>query len=487
LSGCAPMCVQPTDTTGYDTTNCDTRFGALPLSLCSLSCSGGHRPTGHGPAATCTSGFGIFSFTGCEAIPRCSLSSLDDVLAAGYQVDACSGFVEEDQCALSCLSGYLGTAVVSCASNGGEFALSGCDATCTLPTVTTGYSLGADCVGLTTTSQCSIACATHYSGTAQLFCSSVTGIHSLLGCTEDPQCSNPQTAGYLTTGCGDGSSGDLVFPGQCSVACDTTNLYIGTATAICAQDESAFVFSGCEPLPRCSTPDTSPGYELQSCNTSAGPQTVGQCLVGCAADYDGSAVVTCVSDGGTFGFSGCSQRCKLPATVPTGYTPVSCSGLRSTATCIMECAEGYSGVVSTTCLSVGEDFRFTGCSVKHRCSLSTASHREYETSWCNPGRGSSYGITAEECTVSCATGFTGAATATCSEEDGFFSLIGCARIPICILPESTLGYKTHRCATNAGVCSGSTVTQLAGDTDSANGLRWSGIVLMFYLSAAVSH
>eukprot|EP00971_Amphidinium_carterae_P347169 6489029-Amphidinium_carterae.2 len=35
----------------------------------------------------------------------------------------------------------------------------------------------------------------------------VTGIHSLLGCTEDPQCSNPQTAGYLTTGCGDGSSG----------------------------------------------------------------------------------------------------------------------------------------------------------------------------------------------------------------------------------------------------------------------------------------
>jgi len=484
LSGCYPMCVHASSTVGYDTTNCGTDFGAIRLSQCSLSCSSGYRPTGEGPAATCTSGFGVFSLTGCEAIPRCSLASLEDALAAGYRVDACSGFVTEAQCELSCLSGYLGTPSVSCASNGGEFTLSGCDPTCTLPSVTTGYSFGGDCVGSTTTSQCTVSCATFYSGDAQLFCSAVTGIYTLLGCTEDPRCTNPLTTGYITSGCGDGST--EVYPGQCTVACDTANFYVGTATAACNLDGSSFVFSGCEPLPKCRTPESSPGYELLSCNTSAGLLTAGQCGIGCVADYDGSAAVACSSDGAFFDFSGCIERCKLPADMPAGYSAVSCSGFRAPSACVMECATGYDGIVSKTCLSAGEDFRFAGCSVTHSCSLSTP-HVGYDTSQCNPGRGSSYGITAAECAVRCANGFTGTAEAACLEPNGIFTLSGCTRLNTCVLPESTLGYKTHRCVTNAGVCGGNSGSQAAGETDGAYRLGWSGAALVIYVHLLSMH
>jgi len=502
LTGCSPMCVMPADTTGYVTTFCDTTLAAITASACSLTCASGYRTTGSGPSAACTSGFGTFTYSGCEAIPKCSLPSS----TTGYNTGACdtsSTTLTEADCTVTCATNYAGAGADSCASDGGTFSLSGCDQACTLPSTTTGYTTSG-CTGSRTSAQCSVTCASGYTGTAADSCPSAGGTHSLTGCSAMPTCNLPSsTTGYTATGCSgttesqcsvtcasgytgtavdtcssDGS--DFVFSGcslipkcllpasttgytpnncgttsasvtatQCSVTCATG--YTGTGVDTCNSDGAEFAFTGCTAIPSCVLPSDSTGYTTTNCDTSGGALTMTQCTVGCAANYAGVAVDTCTSSGGTFALTGCFPQCSLPSPLTTGYVATSCSGSLVATSCLMACdsSNNYAGTALATCPSAAGTFSLSGCAITPKCTL-PSSTPGYWTTACNPGRVDTYGIYSTQCTVACSAGYSGTAASACSSSGttvGTFELTGCTRDDTCNLPSSTTGYKTHDCPT----------------------------------------
>jgi len=514
LTNCVPMCVRPTTTTGYIITSCDTTNGAISASSCNLgaTCDTGYRTTGSGPTATCSAPFGTFSFTGCEAIPKCTLPTS----TTGYDVTNCAAtstnLLTEAQCAVTCATDYGVTAVPSCASEGAAFTFSGCTNECTLPTDTTGY-ITTGCTGTKTSAQCTVTCDTtnEYTGTNPTdACNTPGGTHSLSGCTLNPKCSLPSdttgysvgscsatspttifasactvscdtgnsygpdgtgitdtcstdggtfalsgcapsctlptdTTGYITTGCTGSQTSD-----QCTLACNTAADYIGSATDSCSTAGGTHAISGCV-LPKCTLPSATTGYDVTSCDTSASSLTKSQCSVTCATNWAGSPADDCTADGGTFALTGCARQCAAPSTVPAGYVVTSCSGTILATQCSVSCdtANDYEGNAVVACDTAGGTFSYSGCTPKPKCTLPSTAVG-YDTTNCNTGRGSSYGIFASQCSLGCADGYTGSPSATCSSSGGTFELTGCARADTCTLPTSTTGYTTDRCDTVSG-------------------------------------
>mmetsp|Transcript_36275 Transcript_36275/g.85118 ORF Transcript_36275/g.85118 Transcript_36275/m.85118 type:complete len:1132 (-) Transcript_36275:294-3689(-) len=511
LTGCVPMCVHPPMTTGYVTTGCNTATAAITSAECVLTCEPGYRSTGSGPTATCNTGYGFFEFSGCEIIPSCSLPTS----TTGYITTNCaattSATLTEAQCTVTCDTGrgYGGSAADACSVDGGSFALTGCAPACTLPTITTGY-VTSGCTGTKISSQCTVSCAENYEGTGADACTTTNGKHVLSGCSQMPKCTLPSdTTGYTATDCSntyetqcsvqcaagfggtavdtcneDGAafsfSGCTLIPkctlpasttgyvptdcentyaSQCSVQCASD--YVGTAADACNNDGSAFVFSGCTAVPKCTASATT-GYTLTSCNSDGGSILESQCTATCADNYAGTAVDSCLSDGGAFTFTGCNPECTLPSVMPAGYVATSCAGTILASACSVTCDSGYFGTALPLCASAGGTFTFSGCTAIFKCTLPTVSPG-YITSACNTGRGSSYGITAVDCSVSCAPGFSGTGSALCPSDGGEFALTGCARDNLCSLPTSTTGYLTTMCATHAGDCPASTTPNAVVD------------------------
>mmetsp|Transcript_34841 Transcript_34841/g.81382 ORF Transcript_34841/g.81382 Transcript_34841/m.81382 type:complete len:1147 (+) Transcript_34841:82-3522(+) len=522
FSGCSPMCVHPGDTTGYVTTLCNTATAAIPEVSCSLSCAAGYSATGAGPQATCSSGFGVFSFTGCELTPTCTLPASTN----GYLTANCPASqrrITEAACEVTCdtAGGYGGVAADSCPSDGGSFVFTGCSPACILPTSTTGY-VTTGCQGTRSSEQCTVSCSPDYIGTARDSCTTASlpsSEHILSGCTPAPKCTLPPvTTGYLHSNCasatalscvltcaagyqgtpvdtcpadgqqfvftgctptpqctlpadtegyshsGCGSSSSTAYAADCSVSCAAG--FTGTAVDTCSVEGEPFVFSGCTRIPRCSIPST-PGYDLAACDTSGGPITESACTVTCATLYSGAASRTCTADNGVFELSGCLPHCNLPVPTPVGFAAVDCSGFRLASSCDMACATGYVGVAVPTCVSGGDPFILSGCSPETRCTLPEV-NPGYDTTLCNTGRGSSYGITTPECIVSCALGFTGTSAVTCAADGAEFELSGCIRRNVCTLPSSTTGYVTTQCATSTSVCGSSSDDDAVDDTFSTN-------------------
>jgi len=238
----------------------------------------------------------------------------------------------------------------------------------------------------------------------------------------------------------------MVWESQCLVTCAFG--YTGSPVKSCITDGSAFVFSGCTLMPKCTAPASLTGYMFTGC---AGSIYASQCNPTCASDYAGTPFPVCSTDGGTFTLSGCEPLCNLPPTVPTGYFSGTCGSQRAdtaVAACNIACAHGYSAdVITATCPTAGADLVFSGCVPIPICSLLPNSHLGYDVSNCNPGRGPSYGIPPSHCMVTCAAGYTGNAMSSCASS-GTFAFSGCARLPTCVLPSSTAGYVTSRCMTS---------------------------------------
>lgn len=246
----------------------------------------------------------------------------------------------------SCATGYHGTASATCEANNGQLILTGCSPNTCIATSTPvdGYNLPT-CEGLTTASiSCSVlpTCAARYHGTpseADVTCAAEGAELSLAGCEPDT-CVSSTTAqeGYTLPVCESLTVGSI----SCSVPPSCAAGYHGTATVECTSHGSSLLFSGCE-INVCTAIAAIGGYTTPTCDlssyTGGSLDLLTDCSVfpSCAAGHylDNVLVhpdeqfritiddsphlyglgIDCPTDGGNFSFSGCA-----PCTSQAGCT-----------------------------------------------------------------------------------------------------------------------------------------------------------------------
>jgi len=161
-------------------------------------------------------------------------------------------------------------------------------------------------------------------------------------------------------------------------ACDTG--YTGTvAAAACSFSDDDAVLSGCSL--QCKVPATLPtGYTGLTADADISGCTAADCSsptlgsLACDTGFVGTAAVAaCSSSDDDAVLSGCSMQCKVPATVPTGYTGMtadadiaSCTADACTSPTMtgFACDTGYTGTVAVAaCSSSDNDAVISGCSV----------------------------------------------------------------------------------------------------------------------------
>eukprot|EP00906_Rhabdomonas_costata_P032682 RCo046036 len=268
-----------------------------------------------------------------------SLSCTQPSLPAGY-VDFVS---------TTCATGYHGTALAVCASNGGTLQLFGCTVNqCYFPpsAAAPGYSPGPSCSSTgALTSECpGTQCASGYHGTPVLTCPfTYPGAYRLSGCTAN-QCTLSTIPSLYTARSGSCSSLTTVEDCQPRLSCAAGA--VGTPTLQCTTNGGTFTLSGCtDPALTCTLPNPlTTGYSYRG-SGCAGQLLPASCTgLSCATGYTGSVTLSCASSGATFTLSGCNANtCTLPSPITTGYTATSCSGQITAASCSVSCDSGYTG------------------------------------------------------------------------------------------------------------------------------------------------
>jgi len=246
-----------------------------------------------------------------------------------------------------------------------------------------------------------------------------------LGCASDPtSCANTDSGGLCI---------DVAPPGQgFSCTCSTGYLL----------DNSSPSAPTCTIVSCPSTP-TQTNYVI-----AAGSSTYGATrTVSCATGYSGTAsAISCQASGGWTSSTGCAlASCGTPTT-PTGYA-LGSGGTTYGSSYSMTCATGYTGAAtSISCSSGGTWSTPSGCTIVSCPSTPT------QTNYVITAGSSTYGATR---TVSCATGYSGTASAiSCQASGGWTSSTGCA-IVNCGTPTAPAGYANGSGSTTYG----STFTQ----------------------------
>eukprot|EP00408_Alexandrium_pacificum_P063751 CAMPEP_0171172270 /NCGR_PEP_ID=MMETSP0790-20130122/9636_1 /TAXON_ID=2925 /ORGANISM="Alexandrium catenella, Strain OF101" /LENGTH=581 /DNA_ID=CAMNT_0011637129 /DNA_START=67 /DNA_END=1812 /DNA_ORIENTATION=- len=434
FSGCAKTCTAPsTIPAEYDFTGC---MGTKTTGQCSVSCATGYQGS---VTDTCATAGGAFAVTGCTAKPTCTLPSSSSMYDTSSCAATSSSKLNVDQCTLTCATNYAGTPTKAC--GGSAFTFNGCARACTLPSTTTGYDVS-QCQGTKSTSQCTLSCAAGYTGTASKTCSTAGGTFTLSGCLPLPTCTTPSTipTGYIATACDTSSAGKNVQ--QCSMSCDTSNHYEGTASPVCSSNGGTFSFTGCTAKKVCHLPSSTTGYGTASCAaTTSARLREDQCSVTCATGYAGTPTDSCSSNNGAFTFGGCSRACTLPSTT-TGYDVSNCQGTKTSAQCTVSCASGYTGTAVDACSTAAGSHTLSGCSQAPQCALpttttgyittgcaATTSNRLY-ASLCTVAcdTANQYEMTAistSSCGLTCASGYTGTPSASCPTSATDFTFSGC--------------------------------------------------------------
>eukprot|EP01043_Picozoa_sp_COSAG02_P005640 COSAG02_NODE_154_length_33067_cov_38.282092_9_plen_685_part_00 len=289
------------------------------------SCASNDAETGR-----CTAGSMDNDMECCEP-STCLSPAVDSFIPMGYAIETNTGTTVSELGAISCASGYVGTPLVTCDSEGGSFAFSGCAArvACSTATCPAGYiddasASAALCVGAT--------------------CDFTTG--DLATCCHENVCTPPRSSapdGYVI---GIDTGGTVSGLGTVRCAFE----YAGTALVTCDSDGGPFGFSGCSPRATCGSSSPCPaGY-----SDNDGASTT--LCVGATCDLDTSDLTTCCSE----------NTCTPPqSSVPEGYTVSASAGTTVSSLGIVECSPyGYAGTAIVTCETEGGSFTFDGCSVK---------------------------------------------------------------------------------------------------------------------------
>lgn len=230
-----------------------------------------------------------------------------------------------------------------------------CDADAGAAGLTT-QGLKQDCIGKATGETCIVECSDGYniSGSPSVFTCSAGGNYSGHGL---PTC----TARPCTTGFPDGlgvvhNCSGVVTQGLCSAQCGAG--YTGSASQFTCQGTGELLGSSptCQARP-CRALALSPAYRTMACG---GKVTGDTCIVDCADGWTlegGAGSYTCQPSGN---FSGTPPQCN-PKACTQGLLVGSdlsveptCSGLRTSQTCTVACAQGYFANASVcTCTAAG--------------------------------------------------------------------------------------------------------------------------------------
>eukprot|EP01059_Diplonema_ambulator_P033367 TRINITY_DN693_c0_g1_i1.p1 TRINITY_DN693_c0_g1~~TRINITY_DN693_c0_g1_i1.p1 ORF type:complete len:2265 (+),score=451.16 TRINITY_DN693_c0_g1_i1:124-6918(+) len=343
-SGCSENVCQSPDTTpllGYVVTN----PSCTVASACgTVTCAPGF--TGSAPIVACQSPGNAFSAAGCN--PNVCQAPLNNF--PGYDIQAPTCTTATTCGKVTCATGYLGKATITCLNTGGTFTLAGCS-----PASCPANANGTDC-----------RCNVGYTGVP-----SWNGTMWTHTCTAYPCPTNASPVGVCT--CKVGSTGTPVWNPKggtnglgawthtCTVVkcpansdpntCVCLPGYTGSPTF----DTVNQVWTGSCVVATCLPPGTSfPGYVFSGGNTCT---TVAGCgTVTCANKFvaSGTPAIDCMVSGGSFNVSGCSGvPCPTGAgpagvcTCLTGYTgTVTWSGTAWTGTCsAVSCPANTNGVL----------------------------------------------------------------------------------------------------------------------------------------------
>jgi len=281
------------------------------------------------------------------------------------------------------------------------------------------------------------------------------------GCTI-VNCDTPVASTGYTLG-----SGSTTFGSSYSMTCATG--YSGTAAALTCQSSGSWTAqSGCT-IVSCPSSPTQTGYTINS-GTSTYTSTR---TVSCATGYSGTAsAITCEVSAAWTTSSGCTiVNCNTPV-ASTGYTLGSGSTTFGSSYS-MTCDTGYSGTAAAlTCQSSGSWTAQSGCTIVSCPSSPT------QTGYTINSGASTYTSTR---TVSCATGYSGTASAiACQASAAWTTSSGCTVVSCTSSPTQT-GYtinsgsstytstRTTSCASGYTGTGSSITCQASGAWTSATG------------------
>jgi len=179
-------CVRPATLSGY---SISTELSLVKSSFSvTAACATGYEGTA--AATACTSSGGAYTLSGCAATVCTRPAS-----STGYTISAEVLPKLTFSVTATCATGYAGSiSTVACVTSG-PYSLSGCMAfSCTRPTVTTGYTIGAETLSRPTFAA-TVSCSSGYAGSASATgCSTASGAYSLSGCSP-VICTRPTTVG----------------------------------------------------------------------------------------------------------------------------------------------------------------------------------------------------------------------------------------------------------------------------------------------------
>jgi len=450
-SGCTLVsCGSPVASAGYTLGSGSTSYN----SVYTMTCATGY--SGTAASIVCQPGGSWSTQSGCSAITNyCSTTPtfIGYVVASGTQAIGATRTV-------TCATGYTGTPpAIACQSGGAWSSASGCTIRdCGVPTASNGYAIatGSTTYGSTRT----VTCSSGYGGVAPaLTCQSDGTWSSQSGCALN-SCGTPGQTGY-SYGTGSSNNGDVR-----TVSCASGYTGTPTPSSTTCSTITWSSNSGCT-IRSCGTPVASTGYALGSGSTTFG--SVYTML--CATGYTGSAAsLTCQSDGTWTVQSGCGiVNCGTPAAT-TGYA-VGTGTTSYLGTYSMTCATGYSGTAtSVTCQASGVWTTSTGCSATS-CGTPTAS-----TGYVLGSGGTTYNSVF---TLACSTssGYFGNAVAlTCSAGGTWSAQSGCA-LGACSSTPTQPNYviasgATSPSATRTVTCATGYTGTATALTCQANSLTW---------------
>jgi plastocyanin len=426
FSGCLQRCTLPDDTTGYDTTNCDTTSHSISINHCNISClTGYHDDTPH---ATCVNT--VFQLQGCS--PACNALGFDEKY---YDTTSC--FPQD--CTLICQENYGGRPdPLTCPSADSPWELDThngaipCTEMCILPNVVEGYNIenvdieetitgyGGSIVKKTTKlNLIGIECSDGYIGTPEVLCEATNNeIFSFTGCTKACYINSIDTNAYDTTSCV--FQDNVLFKEEdCELSCasgydactpDTTFEPYSNGNSKCITSNSPnplIINTTCpgpndniktnyECKPICTldltVSEKTDIYDLHKCDSDempyyGSPLTVDNCHLGCKVGYvnikSGTAShfnLTCDTPNGIFQLNDnkCSRLCNIDTTLhASGYDVTECmhydiGGIHKDVkencaiTCLDDYIEDVDGI-SVFCDQTGSnnDMIISGCIPKN--------------------------------------------------------------------------------------------------------------------------
>jgi hypothetical protein len=240
--------------------------------------------------AECARPGGQFVFKGCRH-NNCAMLSGD---RTGYVVEHNKSMTVPGLGALQCSTGYVGTAIVTCAFHRGQFQFSGCASTCMHPPFCDN--------------------ATHFCVPGYRFKKPVTLCRASTRSSSSPCAMLGLDRDFSLCGsvCVPALIQDLSVMDLGDVSC--ADKYAGVARVTCPTAGKEFVLHGCEPACIAGS-GIRMGYIASVAATTV--STLG--VVRCATNYDGTPRVTCHA-GAEFSFEGCSEnRCVPGSGIRTGY------------------------------------------------------------------------------------------------------------------------------------------------------------------------